>query len=246
MVRTTDSGAGKSDSNPPVTIQTLAGMRRGARDIFPIALFVVPFGIAFGVAAAEAGMTPLTATLMSAAVMAGASQFTALEFWSAPIALVPLLLVVFAVNARHILLGASIYPWMRGLPHIRRHLSVMVMTDANWAYAVQQHRRGEPDIGILVGSGLTMWSAWVIGTLIGSSFTGALIDPETLALDTVMVAFFATVLVDFARDRADSVVWPWLVAALVAVVSSWILPPGWHILAGGVAGGAVGGMAHQN
>ena len=56
--------------------------------------------------AAEKGIGWQLATAMSATVFARASQFAALEFWSMPVAPAPLLLVVFAVNARHILLIA--------------------------------------------------------------------------------------------------------------------------------------------
>ena len=114
-----------------MTTLTIAGTRRGFRDIWPVAAFVVPFGLAFGAAAAENGISWPLATVMSASVFAGASQFAALEFWSSPVAVVPLLLVVFAVNARHILLGASLAQWLKGVPPGRRHASAALISDAN-------------------------------------------------------------------------------------------------------------------
>lgn len=221
---------------------TPAGVRRGLRDILPISLYGVPLGIAFSVAASEAGLAPHLSLVMSALVFAGASQFAALELWSAPLAWIPLLLVVFAVNARHILLGAALYPWMRGLPLGQRHLAAALISDANWAYAIDAHGKGERDLGVLVGSGAMMWTGWVFGTLIGAGFSERLIAPEALALDTLMVTFFATVLVGLARERG--VLWPWLAAAGVALAAQEYLPPGWHILAGGLAGGLVGAALH--
>lgn len=225
-----------------MTRMTLSAVRRGFRDILPVALFVVPFGIAFGVAATEQGMSPAIATAMSATVFAGASQFAALEFWKSPIAVVPLLLVVFAVNARHLLLGASLFPWMSGVPPMRRHAAAALISDANWAYAIDRHRNGERDLGVLLGSGLAMWVAWVLGTFLGAAFTNTLIDPAALALDTLMVAFFATVLVGLAKGETAH--WPWLVAAVASVLGSSLLPAGWHILVGGVAGGLTGAFLH--
>ena len=83
-----------------MTTQTVKGVRRGFVDILPVAMFVFPFGIGFGAAAIEKGISPLIATLMSATVMAGAAQFSALEFWSPPIPCWPLCVVVFA-QRRH-------------------------------------------------------------------------------------------------------------------------------------------------
>lgn len=225
----------------PATL-TLRGIVQGIRDILPIALFVVPFGIAFGIAAGEAGLAPQEATAMSALIFAGAAQFAALEFWTSPIAWLPLLLVVFAVNARHVLLGAALYPWMRSLPAWRQQLAAAFISDANWAYAIEAHDKGARDLGILVGSGAIMWAAWICGTLAGVGFTGWLLDPKLFALDTLMATFFATLLVGLAKGEA--VLWPWLAAAAVALAAAWLLPPGWHILAGGLAGGLVGGALH--
>lgn len=218
-----------------------AGMIDGAKRIAPVAVFVMPFGLAFGAAATQTGMGANQATLMSAVVWAGASQFVALDFWTAPIALLPLLLAVFAVNTRHLLLGAALYPWMRPLPGWQRYASAALISDANWAMSMAAYEKGERDLGILVGSGLVMWLAWVIGTLAGAGLGTALAAPERLGLDALMLTFFACVLVDMGQR--EEIARPWGAAALAALAAVWLLPPNWHILAGGIAGGLVGAVA---
>ena len=89
------------------------GIARGVRRIFPVAVFVVPFGIAFGAAAIEAGLTLVQAVAMSVLVFSGAAQFAALDFWPGPVAFGSLALVVLALNARHIVMGAAL--WTHGL-----------------------------------------------------------------------------------------------------------------------------------
>lgn len=219
------------------------GMLAGARSLLPIALFAVPFGVAFGAAALEAGVARETAMAMSALVFAGAAQFAALEFWVHPIDLVALLLVVFAVNARHILMGAALYPWMRHLPWGRRHAAAALISDANWAYAMEAHEKGERDLGILVGSGVLMWLCWGLGTAAGAVLGEALAEPRRYGLDAVMVTFFACVLA--AMARREVVLWPWLSAAAAAVAATWVLPAGWHILTGGLVGGLVGALGRD-
>lgn len=226
-----------------MSILTLSGILRGGRAMFALGLFAIPFGLAFGVAATEKGMDAAMATAMSVLVFAGASQFASLEFWFSPVPAIPLLLAVLALNARHLLLGAALYPYMRSLPAGRRHVAMAMMSDANWAYALPLHRQGERDVGVMVGAGMVMWIGWIIGTALGAGLADVLFDPKLLAFDTVMVAFFATVLVTMARS-GDAVLWPWLVAAGAALIGSWVLPPGWHILAGGLAGGLTGALLH--
>lgn len=80
----------------------------GLVKLVPLSLFVIAFGAAFGLAATQAGLTESSAILMSTLVFAGASQFAALDFWGTQVPIVPLVLTVFAINARHLLMGASL------------------------------------------------------------------------------------------------------------------------------------------
>ena len=71
----------------------------------------------------------------------------------------------------------------------------------------------------------------------------ALTEPGRFGLDAVMVVFFACVLVPIMKR--DPVLWPWISAGVVAVAATWVLPPGWHVLAGGLAGGVVGALGRD-
>ena len=92
----------------------------GFKQLVPLSIFVIAFGAAFGLAAVQTGLDNPSALLMSTLVFAGASQFAALELWGVHIPIVPLALTVFAINARHLLMGASLYPWLRHLSPARR------------------------------------------------------------------------------------------------------------------------------
>src|SRR4029078_4110983 len=99
---------------------TASGVWRGCIEIAPIAAFVIPFGIAFGVAASAKAIPPGISVFLSVAIYAGASQFAALDLWYAPLPLATLALTVLAVNARHILLGAALAPWALHIPLLGR------------------------------------------------------------------------------------------------------------------------------
>ena len=204
---------------------------------------MLPFAIAYGIAAAQAQVTSGEALAMSALVFAGAAQFMALEFWSAEMDLAALFLDTAAVNARHVLMGATLYPWLRQLPPLRRYAAAAWISDANWALASQAHDTGERDAGLLLGSGLAMWGIWIWGTLLGTVFATALPAPERFGVDVIFVSFFAILLLGLWQGRQSAV--PWGVAAVAALLAAGLLPAGWHVLAGGLAGGVAGVFWHD-
>lgn len=223
---------------------TGAGMLRGGRAMLFALVSVVLFGMAFGVAAKEAGLEGSVAVLLSGAVFAGSSQFAALELLASPVPWLPLLLLVFAVNARHILMGAALYGWFGRLPLAQRLLPAALMTDVNWATAIQAYDRGERDMGYLVGSGLALWVTWLAGTALGAALVDAMtVSPEALAIDLVFIIFFVCILVGLRRGRLDDLAW--LVAGAAALLAYWFLPANWHVMIGALAGG-LAGMLAQN
>jgi len=202
----------------------------------------MPFGIAFGGAAAAKAVPASIAMLMSAGMFAGASQFAALDLWRQPLPLAMLALTVLAVNARHILLGAALAPWFLRVPLARRLAALLFLSDPNFAQAMAAHERGELDVGILFGSGLAMWLVWLAGTAIGA-YSGAFLgNPARFGFDAVMVSYFAAVVLGQWKGAGDLV--PWVAAGAVALLGSWLLPPGWHIIVGALAGGVAGAWRH--
>ncbi|WP_234578498.1 AzlC family ABC transporter permease [Raoultella terrigena] len=59
--------------------------------------------------------------MMGLLVFAGYAQFAALGLWGEPVPLVTLAATVFAINARHLLMGATLYPWLRYLSPAKRY-----------------------------------------------------------------------------------------------------------------------------
>jgi len=119
----------------------------GFRQMIPIATFVLVFGAAFGLAAVQAGVASSWAIVMSATVFAGAAQFAVLDLWGPTVPLIALAVTVFAINARHLLMGASLYPWLRHLPPLQRYGAMALSSDANWAMCMQAMQRGQPGLG---------------------------------------------------------------------------------------------------
>lgn len=225
-------------STPPGAKLDLAGTLLGIRRMAPLSLFVVVFGLAFGVAALARGLSGLEAMLMSALVFAGASQFAALELWGPDIPLLPLIATTFAINARHLLMGAAIQPWLAHLPASQRYGCVVLMSDSNWAMAAADRQKGETNVGMLVGGGIALWLTWLLGTLLGVVFGSGIEEPERFGLDVIMGCFLLAMLVGGRRDPTMLV--PWGAAALAALAAMAWLPPHSHVIVGALAGGLAG------
>lgn len=210
----------------------------GFRQLVPISLFVTVFGAAFGLAAVQAGLQDSVIMAMSTLVFAGASQFAALELWGPQVPLFTLVLTVFAINARHLLMGATLYPWLRQLPPARRYGVMLLASDANWAMSMQAFGRGQPGIGLLLGGGLALWSFWVVGTWLGICFGGAIHDPRSLGLDMVMGCFLLAMVVGGEKNLRILTIW--FVAAGASLLAYWFLPDNSHVVVGALAGGLTG------
>ncbi|MBI44238.1 AzlC family ABC transporter permease [Marinobacter lutaoensis] len=206
--------------------------------LLPISLFVVAFGAAFGLAATQEGLTPLVTIVMSTTVFAGAAQFAVLDLWGADVPVLPLIAVVFAINSRHLLMGASLYPMLKDLSPGRRYGLLLLLTDANWAVSAQDYQNGRRNLEVILGGGLVLWLAWIFGTWLGAYFGGLLDNPKAFGLDMVLGCFLLAMAL--GGRKSPRVLTAWAVAAAASLVAWAWLPPNTHVVIGALAGGLVG------
>ena len=222
---------------------TRGGVVAGFLTCLPIAFGVAGYGVAFGVLADRVGLSAAEAALMSATVVAGASQIVAVELWTDPIPIATILLTTFAINLRYSLMGAALEPWFRHLSAKRAYGSLFLMADENWALTMRDLKTGSGRGAFLLGSGLAVWSFWVVSTVVGVLAGGAIGDPKTFGIDFVLAAVFVALAVELWEGASNSLV-PWLVALSVALVSAEALPGQWYILLGGFAAAGVEVIRH--
>ena len=225
---------------------TWAGFAEGARLAMPVMPGMVMFGVAFGALAAQKGLSLLEATLMSALVYAGASQFVALEMWPdiatySGIAVVGL--ITATVNMRFVLMSAALRPWFGTLPSWQNYPALFTITDPGWLIAMDYHARGGRNAAILVGGGLTFWLLWVVSAVPGYLLGALVSDQKAFGLDVIMPAFFVAMLAPLWRGARRAI--PWAVAGAVALLVAAVSPGWWFIIAGSIAGGIAGGFADE-
>ena len=97
--------------------------RRLLMDALGIAVAALGFGFVYGLAAREAGFSPIEVIAMSTIVFGGAAQFAAVGYVASGLAWPAIVLLTFLLNARHLLYSAALAPWLRRVPFARRAVS---------------------------------------------------------------------------------------------------------------------------
>lgn len=219
-----------------------AGVIRGFTRGQPLAVTAFVYGLAFGLLSKDVGLSALEAVLMSASVYSGSAQLaalTAMDDATPWISASPwvVALIILVVNARYLLYGATLRPWLGQARPIQAYGTLFVLGDGNWIQSMNAHRAGEQDAGYVLGSGLAMFLGWLSGTLIGSLAGAFVSDPSLLGLDFFLVAFCAAAGIAMFDGKGDIAVVAG--AAIASLGVSLVVSGGWAIIAAGVVGAAI-------
>lgn len=197
-------------SNPSIRAAFLSGFRAGS----PFVLVIVPFSLLFGVVATEAGFDLGQTMAMSFLVIAGASQFTAVQLLSDHAPLLIVLVAALAVNMRMAMYSASMAVHMGAAPLWQRALAAYVLVDQTYGVSIKRFEERPPlsrqeKMAFFFGSMAPVCPLWYLFTWVGA-VAGTQIPPE-YALDfAVPITFLAL----FAPQLKTL---PHVVAALVSV-----------------------------
>jgi len=230
--------AQKASEEVPIAGRFVSSLRIGALSAAVLLPSVVLYGIGFGIMAGTVDLTLAEAAFFSGWVYAGGAQMASLQGWAYPVPLLFVCLTTLAINARYLLMGATLRPLLAGHNPVSVYAALFFLVDANWAPAMAQRRENVDGVAFFFGSGLVMWSCWVASTMAGHAFGQILGEPRDLGVDFVLAAFFTTAAVSFWK-RAR-VVTPLLVAVAAAVIAEKTLPGPWYILVGALAGSLAG------
>ncbi|HEX7464696.1 MAG TPA: AzlC family ABC transporter permease [Actinomycetota bacterium] len=204
--------------------------RDGARAVAALAVAVAGFGVSFGLLARSAGMGWLAPIIMSATTFAGSAQFAAVSILGTGGTVAAAVAAAVLLNARYWPIGVSVAPWLEG-PAWSRFLRAQLVVDESWAVSAEGDGRFDPRI--LVGAGLTLYVAWVIGTAVGSLGGEILGDPNALGLDAAFPALFLALVLPQIRSRRALVAA--VVGGAIALALTPLTPAGVPIIAASAA-----------
>ncbi|MFB3738627.1 MAG: AzlC family ABC transporter permease, partial [Candidatus Velamenicoccus archaeovorus] len=172
--------------------------RHGAIKVAPLAVAVAGFGVSFGVLARSVGMGWLAPIVMSATTFAGSAQFAAVSILGSGGTVAAAVLAAVLLNGRYGPIGVTVAPSLEG-PWWSRLLHAQLVVDESWAVAAEGD--GRFDRRILVGAGLLLYAAWVLGTTVGVLAGQVLGDPNAIGLDAAFPALFLALLLPQLRSR---------------------------------------------
>ena len=214
------------------------------RDGLPLGLSIFAYGLGFGLVAAQAGFGIGKAVATSAAIYSGSAQLAAVNLLQTGSAtLWALFATILVINARYILFGAALQPWLWQAGPWRAYGSLLLLGDANWMQTMRAIRSGEADRAYLAGTGAPMLVGWLSGTALGAGAVSVLPAPEALGFDLMLAAFATAMTAAMVKARADLL--PVLVGAGAALLLANLLGPAVAIIGAGLAGGAVAALMHR-
>jgi 4-azaleucine resistance transporter AzlC len=210
--------------------------RQGARDSALIVVAVGFFGVAYGVLAVAAGFPAWLATFSSIVIVSGAAQFAMIGLL--PAGPIPVLVAALGLGLRHLPMSAALSGLIGPQPLATRLRLSFILVDETFGLTVRAAHRGVTDlVAYKTAADLMLYSAFVVGTIIGALF-GGVIDPEALGIDVLFALLFLGLAAPMVKNRRDWVVAAAAVAA--SIVAAMLLPPAWQITAAAVAASAVG------
>jgi 4-azaleucine resistance transporter AzlC len=146
-------------------------MRSGYIAIAPLMLGVSPFGVVYGALAAGAGLSFWEALGMSVFVLAGSSQFVAVDLIGNGAPGLIIVFTTFIINLRHFLYSASLASFLRPLTLRWKALLAYVMIDEVYAATIQRQLAGDftpyTFKWYFLGAALNLASLWWVSTAVG-------------------------------------------------------------------------------
>jgi predicted branched-subunit amino acid permease len=206
---------------------------QGVRDSLPFLIVIVPFGMLFGVLAAEAGWNIAEIMAMSILVIAGASQFTVLQLMSEHAPTLVVIGAAMAVNLRMAMYSASIAPHIGAAPLWQRALAAYFLVDQTYGaamnrYALEPAMSARQKVAHFFGCVTPVCGPWYLATWAGAAAGTAI--PDALALDFAVPITFIAIVAPALRSL------PHLAAAVASVVVAlalaWMPFNLWLLLAG--------------
>jgi predicted branched-subunit amino acid permease len=207
---------------------------RGFLGLMPLWTGAIPVGVAYAVAARDAGLTPIETELMSLSVFSAAAQFSAVSQFAQGTSVIIMVVTALTLNLQLFLFGLTAAREDR-TPIWGRLYSAYFLTDGAFAIAVAGGRIRLP---VLLGAGVSMFTAWNVGTFIGAGAGAILPDLGRFGVDFVAPLTFLAVLVPLVRSRPA--VLTVLTAAATTLILTRFMPAGVSVLGAGLVGASVG------
>lgn len=203
-----------------------------ARDAIGVGIAVGMFGLSFGALSIASGLTIWQTIVLSSVMFTGGSQFAFIGVIGSGGSALAAAIAALLLGARNTIYGVTMSAMLRPRGW-RRLLAAHVTIDESTAMALAQADPAEPRAARTAfwATGIAVFIGWNLATIAGALGAASLGDPAKWGLDAMVPAAFLALLWPRLRSRLTIAVA--VAAAVVAIGTSFLVPPGLPVLLGG-------------
>ena len=186
----------------------------------PIAVGVVPLGLAFGVLMVQTGFDWWWTPIFSIVIYAGSMEFLAISMVTGGVTPAVAALTGFMVNFRHIFYGLT-FPRDQISGRLGRAYSTYALTDESYAVLSAFPRDSRPSGAFVFTVQLYCQVLWVGSGIVGA-VAGQAIPLSVKGLEFALVALFIVLAIDSFQNNKDFSL-P-LSAAALGILAGFVFP----------------------
>ena len=200
------------------------GFWDGARAAMPTVFGYLSIGLAFGIVAAKAGVSPLETALMSIMVYSGSGQFAlaSLIMNKAPLASVAM--TVFLINLRHFLMNLHTSTVFPEASLGQQVLIGTFMTDESYGVMLGENLQNKNILPKwMYGNNFAGYLTWITATVLGCVLGGLIPNPDAFGIDFALIAMFVAIFASQLEGMVRTVKLPKIAWILGAVLLSYLV-----------------------
>jgi 4-azaleucine resistance transporter AzlC len=188
---------------------------KGATDILPLSLAVLPWGVLFGSLAIQRGFSWFEAQLFSAIIFGGAVQIVTVELMAENTPLLVVLFSAFVISSRHFLYGLALRERLSNQSAVWRVGLGFLLTDELFSLSgTKKAYQTQFRLYCALGAGGSFYIAWNIWTALGIFAGTWLPDLTQLGLDFAIAATFIALVVPEIKSKSI------LICVMISALSS--------------------------
>ena len=144
------------------------------------------------------------------------------------------------INSRHILMGAAIAPYLKGVPLKKALPALFFMCDESWAMGLAEAQKRKPlglpafNMPYYAGVCFILYTTWIsfaaVGAAVGPMFGDVAAWGFGMAFPAVFLVLLRGMWKSFTAAR------PWFVSLIVAAMTYLSTEGAWYVPAGALAG----------
>ncbi|WP_353170435.1 AzlC family ABC transporter permease [Acinetobacter rudis] len=187
---------------------------KGAVQMLPLSITVIPWGVLAGSMAIHAGLPWDKALAMSILVFAGTAQLVSLGLIMAGASTLAILITVYLTTTQHLIYALNLRQSIANQVWYIRLAQAFLLTDEQFALAATSQQRS---IAYLFGAGLCFYLFWITSSAIGVLFAQIIPNFQHYPLDFSIVAIFIPMILALTNSLVT------LVAIFSTIVASLVL-----------------------